>query len=67
MGTTDKTAAERNRRARARRREELELLRLFFSGVSEQVDTGAPDEVVGKYCRHLAEEYRKIFGGGWGG
>ena len=53
MGTTDRTAAERNRRARARRREELELLRLFFSGVSEQVDTGASNAVVGKYCKYL--------------
>lgn len=67
MGTTDKTAAQRNREYRARRKEEIERLRLFYTGILEQVDTGSSDEVIGKYCRHLAEEYRKIFGGGWGG
>lgn len=67
MGTTDKTAAHRNREYRARRKEELERLRLFYRGILEQVDTGAPNDVIGKYCKLLAKEYREALGGDWGG
>lgn len=60
MGTTDRTAAERNRRARKRRKAELEALRLFYQGIGEQCDTESSDAVVGRFCRFLVENYRSL-------
>ena len=58
MGTTDRTAAERNRRARKRRAAELEALRLFYQGIGDQCDTASSDAVVGRFCRATVAAYR---------
>ena len=53
---TDNTAAERNRRLRARKKLELQGLQSFFNTIVEHIYADETEENLGKLCKKLAIE-----------